>query len=92
MQLGQRGAEQFELELEEAVRVCLPNDYGCYLKRRGISEKPRGVLGSIPWRFFRIATGFFSDYSFSHLSSQPKKVRCHNTPFWGFSTQWFSSG
>ena len=29
---------------------------------------------------------------FNHLSSQLKNVRCHNTPFCGFSTQWFSSG
>ncbi len=29
---------------------------------------------------------------FSHLSNQLKKVRCQRMPFWGFSTQWFSSG
>jgi len=31
-------------------------------------------------------------YFFRYLSSQAKNVRCHSTPFWGFSTQWFSSG
>ena len=29
---------------------------------------------------------------FTHLSSHAKKVRCHSIPFWGLSTQWFSSG
>ena len=33
-----------------------------------------------------------ANYFFNHLSSQLKNVRCHNTPFWGFNTQWFSSG
>ena len=33
-----------------------------------------------------------SERHFSHLSNQLKKVRCHKMPFWGFSTQWFSSG
>ncbi|TAK40392.1 MAG: MjaI family restriction endonuclease [Saprospiraceae bacterium] len=34
------------------------------------------------------AHGFF----FSHLSNQPKNSRCQRMPFWGESTQWFSSG
>ncbi len=31
-------------------------------------------------------------FYFNHLSNQPINVRCHSTPFCGFSTQWFSSG
>ena len=41
-------------------------------------------------KFFILNSSFF--IYFSHLSSHSKKVRCQRTPFWGWSTQWFSSG